>query len=139
MRHHNSVHVRWADLDAFGHINNAVYLTYVQEARADMTWYSRQTRGLTPLFKDMVVARAELDFVEAIYVGGVELDVAIWVERIGNASFVLSYEMSRNGVLHARAKTVQVAVSMETFKSRPINEVEREFLNEYFEETPLSK
>ena len=87
----------------------------------------------------MVVARAELDFVEAIYVGGVELDVAIWVERIGNASFVLSYEMSRNGVLHARAKTVQVAVSMETFKSRPINEVEREFLNEYFEETPLSK
>ena len=126
MRHHNSVHVRWADLDAFGHINNAVYLTYVQEARADMTWYSRQARGLTPLFKDMVVARAELD-------------VAIWVERIGNASFVLSYEMSRNGVLHARAKTVQVAVSMETFKSRPINEVEREFLNEYFEETPLSK
>ena len=139
MRHHNSVHVRWADLDAFGHINNAVYLTYVQEARADMTWYSRQARGLTQLFKDMVVARAELDFVEAIYVGGVELDVAIWVERIGNASFVLSYEMSRNGVLHARAKTVQVAVSMETFKSRPINEVEREFLNEYFEETPLSK
>lgn len=139
MRHHNSVHVRWADLDAFGHINNAVYLTYVQEARADMTWYSRQARGLTPLFKDMVVARAELDFVEAIYVGGVELDVAIWVERIGNASFVLLYEMSRNGVLHARAKTVQVAVSMETFKSRPINEVEREFLNEYFEETPLSK
>ena len=139
MRHHNSVHVRWADLDAFGHINNAVYLTYVQEARADMTWYLRQARGLTPLFKDMVVARAELDFVEAIYVGGVELDVAIWVERIGNASFVLSYEMSRNGVLHARAKTVQVAVSMETFKSRPINEVEREFLNEYFEETPLSK
>ena len=139
MRHHNSVHVRWADLDAFGHINNAVYLTYAQEARADMTWYSRVERGLTPLFKDMVVARAELDFVEAIYEGGVELDVAIWVARIGNSSFELGYEMSRNGILHARAKTVQVAVSMETFKSRPINEIEREFLNEYLEESNTQK
>ena len=138
MRHHNSVHVRWADLDAFGHVNNAAYLTFAQEARADMTWYSRQTRGLTPLFKDMVVARAELDFVEAVYEGGIELDVSIWVMRIGNASFELGYEMSRNGVPHARVKTVQVAVSMETFKSRPLTPIEREFLSEYFEETPAN-
>jgi len=51
----------------------------------------------------------------------------------------LCYEMSRNGVLHARVKTVQVAVSIETFKSRPLTPTEREFLNEYFEETPANK
>ena len=38
MRHEAKVHVRWDDLDAFGHVNNASYLTFIQEARADFTW-----------------------------------------------------------------------------------------------------
>lgn len=131
MRHHNLVHVRWDDLDAFGHINNAAYLTFVQEARADFTWYSRKRSGETPILADMVVARAEIDYLEPIYEGGVEVDVAISVTRMGNASFDLSYEISRDGVLHARAKTVQVAVSMETKKSRPLSGEERSFLTRY--------
>ena len=58
------VHVRWDDLDAFGHINNAAYLTFVQEARSDFTWYSRKRNGETPILADMVVARAEIDYLE---------------------------------------------------------------------------
>ena len=42
MRHHSKQIVRWDDLDAFGHLNNATYLTIIQEARADLTWYSRK-------------------------------------------------------------------------------------------------
>ena len=58
MRHKCKAHVRWNDLDAFGHVNNANYLTYVQESRADFTWWSRKRAGDTPLLMDMVVARA---------------------------------------------------------------------------------
>lgn len=134
MRHHNLVYVRWDDLDAFGHINNAAYLTFVQEARADFTWYSRKRNGETPIFADMVVARAEIDYLEPIYAGGMEVDVAISVTRIGSASFDLFYEISRNGVTHARVKTVQVVVSMETKKSRPLNDEERDFLTRYLAE-----
>ena len=83
----------------------------------------------------MVVARAEVDFVDPIYNGGTDLDVAICVTRIGNSSFDLQYEMTAGDVLHARAKTVQVAVSMETFKSRPISEQERAFLMPYLHES----
>ncbi len=133
MRHICKAHVRWNDLDAFGHVNNANYLTYVQESRADFTWWSRKRAGEKPLLMDMVVARAEVDFLEPIYEGGFDLDVEIWVTKIGNASFDLAYQMSSNGNIHANAKTVQVAVSMETKKSRPLNDIEREYLGRYLE------
>lgn len=131
MIHHCLTHVRWDDLDAFGHVNNASYLTFAQEARSDFLWFSRQTKGEDPMLVDIVVARAEVDFIEPIYVGGIEVDVAISVERIGKASFELLYVISREGTVFAKAKTVQVAVSMDTKKSRPLNEEEREFLSQY--------
>ena len=133
MRHLAKAHVRWDDLDAFGHINNATYLTYIQEARAHFTWYSRKAQGLAPMLADMVVGRAEVDFIEPIYEGGFDLDVAIWVSRIGNSSFDLSYELSSEHGLHARGRTVQVAVSMETKRSRPLTQEERDFLSNYLE------
>jgi len=111
--------VRWDDLDAMGHVNNATYLTYIQETR--FLWLSNV---------EMVVARAEVDFLEPIYVGGRFVDVTLWVESIGNSSFVLAYEViGDNGVVHARVKTVQVTISPDTKKSRPLKDSEREFLN----------
>ena len=133
MRHLTKAHVRWDDLDGFGHVNNASYLTYIQEARANFTWYSRKKAGLEPVFSDMVVGRAEVDFIVPIYEGGFDLDVAIWVAKIGNSSFDLVYELSSPLGLHARGRTVQVAVSMETKKSRPLTQEEREFLTGYLE------
>ena len=131
MKYHNQQFVRWDDIDALGHVNNAKYLTYAQEARFHWSFYQFYERNETPYFIDMVVARAEVDFVVPIYEGGLFVDVHIWVESVGTSSFVLNYEISSNGVLHARIKTVQVAISLETKKSRPLAETEREFLKEY--------
>ena len=123
MRSQNKQYVRWGDLDAFGHVNNATYLVYAQEAR--YAWSK---------MLEMVVARAEVDFVAPIYTGDFYLDIEIWVNKIGNSSFGLTYEMKNGDELVARVKTVQVTVSMETKKSRPINDAEREFLTKYLEE-----
>jgi len=113
--------IRWDDIDAFGHVNNAKYLTYIQEAR--FLW--------APIV-EMVVARAEVDYIAPIYEGGRFYDVNLWVESIGNSSFTMGYEVvGDNGVIHAKVKTVQVAVSMETKKSRPLTDKEREFLNDF--------
>ena len=133
MRHIAKVHVRWDDLDAFGHINNAKYLTYVQEARADFTWFARQASGKTPLLFDMVVARAEVDYIEPIYDGGRFVDVEITIEKIGNSSFNMHFVISDGGKIFAHVRTVQVAVSLETKKSRPLTDKEREFLTRYLE------
>ena len=123
--------IRWDDIDAFGHVNNAKYLTYIQEARFQWSYYEFVKRNEKPTIVEMVVARAEVDFVAPIYEGGSFVDVYIWVESVGNSSFTLNYEISSNGVLHARIKSVQVAISMETKKSRPLTDTEREFLKEY--------
>jgi acyl-CoA thioester hydrolase len=47
----------------------------------------------------------------------------------------MEYEIIHKGVIRARIKTTQVAVSVETKKSRPLNDEEREFLNEFLEES----
>ena len=118
----NKQYVRWDDLDAFGHVNNARYLTFAQEARFVMT-------GMF----EMVVARAEVDFVAPIYDGNIFVDVEIWVKSIGTSSFVLAYEIKNGDQVVARITTVQVAVSMQTKKSQPITDAQREFLTQYLE------
>lgn len=133
MRHKCQLQIRWADLDAFKHINNAAYLVYMQEARADFTWFSRIAKGEKPLLADMVVARAEVDFLAPIHQTGTTLDVEIYIEKVSNSSFVMVYEMSQGGTLRARGKTVQVGVDMETEKARRLRDNEREFLSQYLE------
>jgi acyl-CoA thioester hydrolase len=122
MKFQTQQYVRWGDLDAFGHVNNATYLVYAQEAR--YAWSK---------MIEMVVARAEVDFVAPIYVGDIYIDIEIWVHSIGNSSFGVTYVMKNGDELLARVKTVQVTVSMETKKSRPITDTEREFLTKYLE------
>jgi len=133
MRHKCQLQIRWADLDAFRHINNATYLVYMQEARADFTWFSRIANGKEPMLADMVVARAEVDYLSPIHETGTTLDVEIYIEKISNSSFVMVYEMSQGSTLRARGKTVQVGVDMETEKARRLRDSEREFLGQYLE------
>ena len=122
MRFQSKQYVRWGDLDAFGHVNNATYLVYAQEAR--YAWSK---------MIEMVVARAEVDFIAPIYVGDFNLDIEIWVNKIGTSSFGVTYEMKNGDELVAVVKTVQVTVSMDTKKSRPLNDAERDFLNKFLE------
>jgi acyl-CoA thioester hydrolase len=82
---------------------------------------------------EMVVARAEVDFVEPIYEGGRFVDVEITVEKIGNSSFTMHFVISDKGVIFAHVRTVQVTLSMETKKSRPLTDMERDFLTRYLE------
>ena len=122
MRFQSKQYVRWGDLDAFGHVNNATYLIYAQEAR--YAWSK---------MIEMVVARAEVDFIAPIYTGDFYLDIEIWVNKIGTSSFGVTYEMKNGDELVAVVNTVQVTVSMDTKKSRPLNDAERELLNKYLE------
>ncbi len=122
MKFTSKQYVRWDDLDAFGHVNNAKYLTYAQEAR--FAW-----SGIL----EMVVARAEVDFIAPIYDGDTFLDIELWVSAIGTSSFTMTYEINLKGELVARVKTVQVTVDMSTKKSQPIGDEQRAFLTKYLE------
>jgi len=133
MKYLNKQFVRWDDLDAMGHVNNAKYLTFAQEAR--FLWATEEFSGAmqeTSLI-GMVVARAEIDFITPINEGGKFVDVEITIGKIGNSSFDMLFTISDNGTVLAKVKTVQVTVNVATMKSRPLTDQERQFLAIYLE------
>ncbi len=86
-RHHYAIQVRWGDMDALGHVNNAVYLTYLEQARVD---YTRRELGLWDGGGGqigLIMARVEIDFKLPLFAGD---DVHVFTRtiRLGNRSGV---------------------------------------------------
>jgi acyl-CoA thioester hydrolase len=98
--------VRFRDLDPMGHVNNAVFLTYLEQAR--IAFFERQ--GLPIGLEDMnlVVARVEIDFRAPVRLGQ-EVEVAVRAGKFGTKSFDFEYELTAEGEIVANAKSVQVA------------------------------
>mgnify|MGYP000653844498 CR=1 FL=1 len=98
------IQVRFRDLDALGHVNNAVYLTYLEVARA--AYFSR----LEPDWVGkghFILARAEVDFLRPILLQD-PVEVGVRVVRLGRSSFDMEYLVLAAGEEAARGKTVQV-------------------------------
>ena len=130
MKFTHKAFVRWNDLDAFGHVNNAKYLTYAESARID--WGQQQfAEKSDSVLVQMTVARSEIDYLLPITEFESYYDVDLWVESIGNSSFVVGYEVSKDGLVFTKMKTVQVMIDLESRKSRPITDNERNFLTNY--------
>jgi len=130
MKFTHKAFVRWNDLDAFGHVNNAKYLTYAESARID--WGQQQFAAeADSVLIQMTVARSEVDYLLPITEFEQYYDVDLWVESIGNSSFVVGYEVSKDSVIFTKMKTVQVMIDLVSRKSRPITDNERSFLTKY--------
>ncbi len=101
------VEVRFRDCDPMGHVNNAVYLTYLENARFA---YWRRVIGSSALtHPTFILARLECDF-RAQAAMGDQLEVKIRVESVGRSSFVFAYQIVQptDGRLVAEARSVQV-------------------------------
>jgi acyl-CoA thioester hydrolase len=98
--------VRFRDLDPMGHVNNAVFLTYIEEARAALLAEVGAATGLEDM--NMIVARVEIDFRAPVRFGQ-EVEISVHASRFGTKSFDLEYELRVDGDVVAEAKSVQVA------------------------------
>jgi acyl-CoA thioester hydrolase len=111
--------VRFRDVDAIGHVNNAVYFTYMEQARTEY-WVSLfHPANLSEI--RFIVAHAECDFkIPAKYLD--ELEVSIRTSSVRNSSFVWDYEIRRTttGELMASGKTIQVYYDYAAEKSMPV-------------------
>lgn len=103
--------VRFRDVDAMGHVNNAVYLTYIEDARIAFL------RPMGADVPEMILARAEIDF-RAPLAEGDELQIGVRPLRVGTKSFELQYEVRVGDKLAAEAKTV--IVSYDYAAGRPV-------------------
>jgi acyl-CoA thioester hydrolase len=117
--------VRFRDLDPMGHVNNAVFLTYIESARVA---FLRQL-GAAPTLEDMtiIVARIEIDFRAPVRLGD-EVEITARVSRFGDKSFDLDHELLVDGKVVAEAKSVLVTYDYGKREAVPIPDDWREKL-----------
>src|SRR5439155_1352898 len=92
--------------DPVGHVNNAVFLPYIEQARVAFFAEAGAATGLEDM--TMIVARVEIDFKAPVRLGQ-EVEISVRASRFGTKSFDLDYQLNVDGQLVAAAKSVQVA------------------------------
>ena len=121
MRQHWLV-LRFRDLDAFGHVYHAEYLTLLDEART--RWFGEVVALDDP--GAYVVARIEIDYVSSLVLEDAEVLMSFAVERVGTSSLTLAETVQApDGRVVARARTVTVRRDLAAGRSRPLSEAER--------------
>ncbi|MFD8676757.1 acyl-CoA thioesterase [Streptomyces seoulensis] len=134
MRHIYRCPLRWADMDAYGHVNNVVFLRYLEEARIDFLF--RPDKNFQ---QGSVVARHEIDYKRQLVHRHHPVDVELWITEIRAASFTITYEVKDADTVYVRASTVVVPFDFEAQRPRRITAEEREFLQEYRDEPAEEK
>jgi acyl-CoA thioester hydrolase len=108
--------VRWRDLDAFNHVNNSTYLTYLEEAR--LHWFGQiEGSWFTPTVAPVVAAvhanyRRQLSWPATLV-------IELYCERLGNSSLTIAYliaDAGNSAVVYADGQTVMVWIDSATGK-----------------------
>jgi acyl-CoA thioester hydrolase len=120
------IKVRWADMDAYGHVNNAVFLNYLEEARDALSTSLFDAAGY-----DFVLVRVAIDFRHEITQDDGAVVVTSWVTGYGRSSVRTAEEIRfTDGRLSAAAESVLVPRNDTADGSRPITDAERQRLDD---------
>lgn len=119
---------RFYETDAMGHINNTVLNQWFETAREPL--FRLFSPAGKPELIALILARTEVDFIAQTRYGS-QVEVRTWIERIGNASFVVAHEAWQDGKCTARGKAVQVAFDHATQKSHRVPDAHRAELEKH--------
>jgi acyl-CoA thioester hydrolase len=145
--------LRWSDLDAYGHVNNARFLTLFEEARVALMFLGARATGLTSFEQGVVISRHEIDYLRpvdysppAVHRLGAPVDVAadghgqaprvrveMWVEDIRASRFVIGYELFDRDVVASRARSICVPFDLGRQRPRRLTDAEQAFLQPWRE------
>jgi acyl-CoA thioester hydrolase len=123
-RHRTRVEVRFRDIDAFGHVNNAVTASFVEQARVS---YLHDVLGFDPVGRmPMILAMVRIDYAAPIFWGEL-VDIGSRVDWVGRSSMAMSHRLSGGSDEHdmAAATSVLVAYDYGTAQPMPIPDVWR--------------
>ncbi len=122
--------VRFSDTDKQGHVNNAVFATYLETGRAEFLYHHEP-----PFNKpgtNFVIASLNIALKAEIHWPG-KVDIGTCISRVGNSSFSLSQAIFQNDLCVATADTVIVQVDKTTKRSSPLSEKSVTLLNQYIQ------
>jgi acyl-CoA thioester hydrolase len=121
--HEKRIEIRWRDVDAYQHVNNAVYATYLEECRDE--WLAAALGDVEDPW-DFVLARVAIDFRRELRLEDEAVVVSCSLGRIGTSSLTLSEQIrTASGELSAESEAVLVARDRENGGSRPLSAAER--------------
>ena len=124
-RHHvASIPLRWADLDAQGHVNNAVVVDLLQEARTSLI---RSGRNLPMLGGGIVVTGQQVEYRRPIRFSPEPLAISLGASEVGAARFKVAYEVRQDGAVCVRAITTLCPFDFATQRPRRMTADEREW------------
>ena len=137
-RHIYDCPLRWADMDSLGHVNNVVYVDYLQEARVDMLRVHAPVSGGEQLAEGVVVVRHEVEFVRPLVFRPEPVRVESWVTEVRAATFTMAYEVldelpDGERRVYLRARTVLTPFVFAQERPRRITADEREVLARFLE------
>lgn len=123
----HEIHPRFRDLDALGHVNNAVLVTFLEQAR--FHWWRGFLAGRPFEAEGFLIARVEADYKIPILLED-QVRIEVRCTRIGTSSFELAYRVLRgaDGALFAEGKTVQVMLDFKTNRPTPLTKEARAWL-----------
>ena len=127
------------DLDAYRHVNNTVYLRYLETARLKFLGFllgygPGPEKGPDAQASDgLVIAEMEVDYRRQLGFREKPIEVRSWVTHLGRSSIVLRNSIVDGDVEFARATNRSVCIDRVTGKSRPIRSHERAYLERYLE------
>ena len=120
--------VIFRDVDSFGHVNNAVFLTYFEWARAQMWFDLTEAKG-EPEDIGFIMARAEIDYLAQL--GMEPIDICVRVSEMRNTSLDTIYEIRRrDGQVAATGKVVVVLFDWHEQRKKPISDELRQRVRE---------
>ena len=127
-RHRYLCPMRWGDMDAQGHINNAYYLDYLQEARVDFLLAGPPAlRQL--LSTGVLVVSHQVEYLQPVQFGDRPLVLDLWVDSVGGSRFGVGYEVFDGETLAARARTTAVPYDLSSASLRRLHDDERTALS----------
>ncbi|MFA6277522.1 MAG: thioesterase family protein [Pedobacter sp.] len=130
-KYKTTIEMRFADLDMMGHVNNAVYFTYMEIGRTKywnhaINWDWRTT--------GVIIGQASIDYLSPLFLGD-KINMYVRTSRIGTTSFDLEYlivkEVNGKEVTCSKGKTICVAFDYNTKKPAPIPDRERNKMMEF--------
>ena len=121
------IEIRWRDIDAYGHVNNAVYLNYLEEARD--AWVQRVLGPVSDTTWDFVLARVAIDFRSELTLEDGAVVVRCELDSVGRSSIRTRERVIRtDGTISTESDSVIVPRDPKTGRSRPLTDAERRVL-----------
>jgi acyl-CoA thioester hydrolase len=128
------VAMRWSDMDAYGHVNNVQFLTYVEEARVEM-FKSVPLSGVDQVAAGILVAASDIRYRRPLQHRHTPVPIDVWVTKIGAAFFSLGYEVyDLGGVVYATASSTMVPYDFANERPRRLSAEEKSWLAEFTEQ-----